>query len=80
MAAAFCCILSFLLFGSMFDTSLGHIPHSCLDVCFIIFGWNCLLWIQIRKIAKNVLIKSRSEIRLNFYKKLLTFTKNCADR
>ena len=53
---------------------------SVVWMCFIIFGWSCLLWIQIRKIAKNVLIKNRLEIRLKFYKKLVTFMKNCADR
>ena len=39
-----------------------------------------LTLIQIRKIAKSVLIKNRSEMRLKFYKKLVTFMKNCADR
>ena len=80
MAAAFCCLLSFLLFSCMFNTSLGHIRFSCLDVCFIIFGWSYLLRVQIRKIAKNLLIKYRPEIRLKFYKKLVTFMKNCTDR
>ena len=73
MAAAFCCLLSFLLSSFMFNTSLSHIRFSCLDVCFIIFGQNCLFWIQICKIAKSVLIKNR-------YKKLVTFMNNCADR
>ena len=54
----------------MFNTSLGHIRFSCLDVCFILFAWSCLFWIQIRKIAENVAIKSRTEIRLKVYKKL----------
>ena len=80
MAAAFCCLLSFLLFRCMFNTSLGHIRFSCLDVCFIIFGWSYLLWIQIRKIAKNLLIKNRSEIRQKFYTKLGTFMKNCDNK
>ena len=77
---------SFLLFTYIFCLvvclilGLGHIRFGCLDVCFIILGWSYLLWIQIRKIAKKVLIKNRLEIRLKFYKKLVTFMKNCADR
>ena len=68
------CLVVCLILG------LGHIRFGCLDVCFIILGWSYLLWIQIRKIAKKVLIKNRLEIRLKFYKKLVTFMKNCADR
>ena len=80
MVAAFCCLLSFLLFRCMFNTSLGYINFSCLDVCFIIFGLSYLLWIQIRKIAKNLLLKNSSEIGQKFYTKLVTFMKNCDDR
>ena len=80
MAGAFCCLLSLLLFSFMFNTSLGLIRFRCVDICFIIFGWSYLLWIQIHKIAENLLIKNRSEIRLKFCKKLITFMKNCADR
>ena len=50
MAVVFCCLLSFLLFSYMFNTSSGHICFSCLDVCFIIFGWSSFFWIQIRRI------------------------------
>ena len=81
MAAAFRCLLSgFLLFSCMFNTSLGYIRFSCLDVCFIIFGRSCLFWIEIRKITKSVLIKNGSDGRLKFYKKLVIIMKNCADR
>ena len=80
MAAACCCLVSFLLFSCIFDISLGHFRFSCLDVCFIIFGGSCFFWIEIRKIAKNVLIKNRSETQLKVYKKLVTFMKNCADK
>ena len=80
MATAICCLLSFLLFSRMFNTSLDHIRFSCLDVCFIIFDWSQLLWMQNPKIAKNLLIKNRSDIGLKFYKKMVTFMKNCADR
>ena len=50
MTVVFCCLLSFLLFSYMFNTSSGHICFSCLDVCFIIFGWSSFFWIQIRRI------------------------------
>ena len=50
MAVVFCCLLSFLLFSYMFNTSSGHICFSCLDVCFIIFGWSSFFWIQIRRV------------------------------
>ena len=81
MAAVFCCLLSsFLLFSCMFNTSLGNIRFSCLDVCFIIFGRSCLLSTQICKNSKSVLMKNRSESWLKVYKKMLIFMKSCADR
>ena len=78
MAAAFWCLLSFLLFSCMFNTSFDHIPFSCLNVRFRIFGWSYLQWL--REIAKNVLIKNDSEILLKFYKNLVTFMKNYGER
>ena len=60
----------YFVFFYMFDISLDHICFSCLDVSFIIFGWSCFFWIQIRKIAKNVLIKNR------FRKSDWKFTRN----
>ena len=81
MAAVLCCLLiSFLLFSCMFNTSLDHIRFSLLDICFIIFGRSCLFRIQIRKIAKSLLIKNRSESPLKVYKKLVILMKNCGDR
>ena len=69
-------LISFPLFNCTFSTSLGHTRFSCLDVCLILFTWRCLFWIQICKIAENVVIKSRTEIRLKVYKKLVIFMKN----
>ena len=73
MAGAFCYLLSVLLFSYMFNMSWGHIRFSCLDVCFIIFGWSCLFWIQILEITINVLIKNRSISGWIFLKKLINF-------
>ena len=57
MVAAFCCLLSFLLFSFMFNTSLSHIRFSCLDVCFIIFGQSCFFEYKFAKLLKVCLLK-----------------------